>query len=148
MNTILEKTSPNLPTNTNTNGAGVDHNGLDNDFNGFNDNNRFTDDGLRNNGFVNHPVFVHNADNPACNPPINLELKADAAALNPFGATANTMEVVLVGGPGGIPGNLVVSTALAANDKLKICHLNGYEHFERVAPGNVFTWTMRTKMAE
>ena len=63
-----------------------------------------------------------------------------------------TVEVVLEGGPQGIPRSMrapLVSTP----DRIKVQYLNGYEHFE-LDPATAdsvpmhFYWTMRTKIAE
>jgi hypothetical protein len=63
--------------------------------------------------------------------------------------------VMLVGGPASIGGDARVQDVGAHEDKVKLPHQGGYEHFERVAetaPGEpsapVFRWTMRTKTAE
>ncbi|MDN5747143.1 MAG: DUF5988 family protein [Pseudonocardia sp.] len=62
------------------------------------------------------------------------------------------VEVVLEGGPLGIPRSM--STPAGAEiDRIKIQHLNGYEHFE-LDPTTAdsvplhFCWTMRTRIAE
>lgn len=101
------------------------------------------------NGFLGNHIFSHDASNPAINPPIDFENAAfRSRAVVTAEQMASTVHVVLVGGPTGIPRNLVVSRTLAANEKLKICHLDGYEHFVRDEElGNVFIWSMRTKMA-
>ena len=62
--------------------------------------------------------------------------------------------VKLVGGPASIGGAARVREVAAHEEKIKLPHQGGYEHFERVAetppgelPGTVFSWTMRTKAA-
>ncbi|MFF1274895.1 MULTISPECIES: DUF5988 family protein [Streptomyces] len=75
--------------------------------------------------------------------------------------TESTIEAVLVGGPADIPEEartvrLPVTIDGNLDEKVKLRHLNGYEHFER-APGAVdpdrtspviFQWTTCTKIAE
>ncbi|AQS66329.1 DUF5988 family protein [Streptomyces pactum] len=77
------------------------------------------------------------------------------------GRTENTIEAVLVGGPADIPAEarnvrLPITGESGLDDKVKLRHRNGYEHFER-APGAVrpdraspvvFHWTTCTKIAE
>ncbi|MEU9065957.1 DUF5988 family protein [Streptomyces sp. NPDC048109] len=77
------------------------------------------------------------------------------------GRTENTIEAVLVGGPADIPAEarnvrLRITDESNLDDKIKLRHRNGYEHFER-APGAVrpdrtspvvFHWTTCTKIAE
>lgn len=62
------------------------------------------------------------------------------------------VSVVLEGGPADLPRSLVVTAPLAAEGRIRLTHLGGYEHFERVlAPGgrsNVFRWTARTAITE
>jgi len=67
----------------------------------------------------------------------------------------NPVTVQLVGGPTSIGDAVRVCEVGAHEEKIKLPHQGGYEHFERVAetlPGNVsvavFRWTMRTKAAE
>jgi hypothetical protein len=61
--------------------------------------------------------------------------------------------VVLEGGPAGIaPRAVLDERPLGDNDRLKIPHQGGYEHFERldgegVDPA-VYRWVARTKVAE
>jgi Family of unknown function (DUF5988) len=67
-----------------------------------------------------------------------------------------TVLAVLEGGPASLPESLRVQQVGLRDDKIKIVHYGGYEHFERdVRPGAnasshriVFRWTMRTEMAE
>lgn len=60
--------------------------------------------------------------------------------------------VVLQGGPAGItPGAAFDGRPLGDNDRLKIPHQGGYEHFERLegrADADVYRWVARTKVAE
>jgi hypothetical protein len=64
------------------------------------------------------------------------------------------IDVVLEGGPDGIsPASVLGGRSLAAQDRLKIPHQGGYEHFERLgtpvsATPTVFRWVARTKIAE
>jgi len=67
----------------------------------------------------------------------------------------NPVTVRLVGGPASIDGAARVREVDAQEDKIKLPHQGGYEHFERVAetpagerPVPEFRWTMRTKAAE
>ncbi|MBB4689234.1 DUF5988 family protein [Amycolatopsis jiangsuensis] len=66
-------------------------------------------------------------------------------------AVESTVAGTLEGGPDSIPGAARVCAVTASQDKVKVAHLGGYEHFERI-PGPrtepVFRWTMRTKAAE
>lgn len=70
------------------------------------------------------------------------------------GSAAETVEIILEGGPKDLPPDLRAGRTLAGDYKVKIVHRGGYEHFERtegrVAGGEavVFRWMMRTKMAE
>jgi Family of unknown function (DUF5988) len=62
----------------------------------------------------------------------------------------------LEGGPGDFPEELRVHHGQTGDDRIKIEHRGGYEHFERtdehVEPGHgpaiVFRWTERTRIAE
>lgn len=63
------------------------------------------------------------------------------------------VDVVLQGGPQGIsPAGVLSGASLAGQDRLKIPHRGGYEHFERLANAvqgtAVFQWVARTKLAE
>ncbi|NYH40459.1 hypothetical protein HNR22_000186 [Micromonospora jinlongensis] len=99
--------------------------------------------------FLGQHYFSHDAANPATNPPLDFEKAAfHSRTVVTAEQLTSVVQVNLVGGPSVIPRSLVVSKTLAANEKLKICHLDGYEHFERDAElGNVFVWSMRTSMA-
>lgn len=59
-------------------------------------------------------------------------------------------DVLLLGGPGDIPGTMRLGRAAIVDGKVKIAHRGGYEHFELVGDSLpvVFRWTMRTKIAE
>ncbi|WP_433554048.1 DUF5988 family protein [Micromonospora zamorensis] len=100
-------------------------------------------------GFLGQHYFSHDATNPATNPPLDFEKAAfHSRTVVTAEQLTSVVQVNLVGGPSVIPRSLVVSKTLAANEKLKICHLDGYEHFERDAElANVFVWSMRTSMA-
>lgn len=62
------------------------------------------------------------------------------------------VRAVLEGGPADLPGALRVLGTLPDARTVKIPHRGGYEHFERAEDGadgvQVFSWTMRTKIAE
>ncbi|MFE0020908.1 DUF5988 family protein [Amycolatopsis sp. NPDC059021] len=65
------------------------------------------------------------------------------------------IEVTLKGGPASIPESARARRVGVLEEKIKIPHQGGYEHFERAAdaaPGDaseiVYRWTMRTKPAE
>ncbi|MGW3788378.1 DUF5988 family protein [Micromonospora chokoriensis] len=69
--------------------------------------------------------------------------------------TKQTMSVVLEGGPADLPAALRQQNEHIERTKIKILHLGGYEHFERISEraddGSrpiVFRWTMRTRIAE
>lgn len=63
---------------------------------------------------------------------------------------------VLRGGPAGIPEESRVCAVSSVDDKVKVVHFGGYEHFERTDtldesgsfPQIVYRWTTRTEMAE
>ncbi|QKG19166.1 DUF5988 family protein [Actinomadura verrucosospora] len=63
---------------------------------------------------------------------------------------------VLVGGPASIPQTSRDQMVGPQDQKIKLPHHGGYEHFERAADAVdgppdrqiVFTWTMRTEIAE
>lgn len=66
------------------------------------------------------------------------------------------MWAVLQGGPEGIPETSRLHVVSPVDDKIKIAHYGGYEHFERTNvldesgsdPQIVFRWTTRTEIAE
>lgn len=66
------------------------------------------------------------------------------------------MRAVLEGGPEGIPEASRLRVVSPVDDKIKIVHYGGYEHFERTDmlddsgsfPQIVFRWTTRTEIAE
>jgi hypothetical protein len=71
--------------------------------------------------------------------------------------TKTARNVVLEGGPAGItPGAVLDGRPLGDNDRLKIPHQGGYEHFERLdgegvdtgVDTAVYRWVARTKVAE
>jgi len=74
------------------------------------------------------------------------------------GATSAVASVraVLEGGPANIPTASRVQTVGLHDEKIKLPHYGGYEHFERTGElaenvthqEIVFRWTMRTEMAE
>ncbi|WP_231332385.1 DUF5988 family protein [Actinomadura graeca] len=66
-----------------------------------------------------------------------------------------SVDILLEGGPGGIPRRLRVALDEIEDGRIKIDHRGGREHFERVdgSPGPdaaqaVFRWTQRTRIAE
>jgi hypothetical protein len=76
-------------------------------------------------------------------------------------SAAGSVRAVLEGGPASFPEAWRVQAVGPQEEKIKIPHYGGYEHFERVGgldgnglDGNgacrevVFVWTMRTEMAE
>jgi Family of unknown function (DUF5988) len=73
--------------------------------------------------------------------------------------TAERVTAVLLGGPASLPETHRRQQVSALTEKIKIPHMGGYEHFLRgdEAPISaqdagemplVFTWAMRTKIAE
>jgi len=66
------------------------------------------------------------------------------------------VEVVLEGGPSGLPTELRTRSVDATDRKIKIPYNGGYEHFELVDDPPeymqksllIYRWTMRTKIAE
>jgi hypothetical protein len=68
----------------------------------------------------------------------------------------NSVWASLEGGPTSIPDTLRTQQVNPADEKIKIPHYGGYEHFERVGGIDefislqqiVFRWTTRTEMAE
>jgi Family of unknown function (DUF5988) len=74
------------------------------------------------------------------------------------GATSavTSVRAVLEGGPANIPTASRVQTVGPHDEKVKLPHYGGYEHFERTGEPEenvihqeiVFRWTMRTEMAE
>jgi hypothetical protein len=68
------------------------------------------------------------------------------------------VQAVLEGGPPSIPQSLRTQTVTPLDEKIKIPHYGGYEHFERVsgdcpdemsmAQQIIFRWTTRTEIAE
>ncbi|NUR61490.1 MAG: hypothetical protein HOV87_22935 [Catenulispora sp.] len=69
-------------------------------------------------------------------------------------APAATIPAVLEGGPTDLPPTVRRLRVPADDQKVKIAHRGGYEHFERDTPplpgdtAVVFYWTTRTKIAE
>jgi hypothetical protein len=69
---------------------------------------------------------------------------------------ANLMWAVLEGGPEAIPEASRLQLVSPIDNKIKIIHYGGYEHFERTdllaesgpSPQIVFRWTTRTEIAE
>jgi hypothetical protein len=74
--------------------------------------------------------------------------------LNEF-MSNGAFDAVLEGGPADLPKTLRTGSAGMAQEKIKIPHRGGYEHFERDGanaadtPAQItYRWTMRTKIAE
>lgn len=72
-------------------------------------------------------------------------------AQNPV-TTPTSVDVILVGGPVDIPRESRLCRVEPSDDKVKLGHGSGYEHFERTddteAERRVFRWTTRTYIAE
>ena len=70
--------------------------------------------------------------------------------------TAELVTAVLLGGPASLPETQRRQQVPVAEEKIKIQHMGGYEHFHREdeepRPAEdlplIFNWTMRTKIAE
>jgi Family of unknown function (DUF5988) len=67
----------------------------------------------------------------------------------------SAVQAVLEGGPESIPAAQRTQEVSPFDEKIKLPHYGGYEHFERVGSleGNtveqlVYRWTMRTEVAE
>jgi Family of unknown function (DUF5988) len=66
------------------------------------------------------------------------------------------VRAVLEGGPTSIPTASRIQTVGPHDEKIKLPHYGGYEHFERAGESDenascqeiVFRWTMRTEIAE
>jgi hypothetical protein len=71
-------------------------------------------------------------------------------------AAGTSVRAVLEGGPSSIPIASRVQIVGLQDEKIKLQHCGGYEHFERTSELNtsaahqdaVFRWTTRTEMAE
>jgi hypothetical protein len=71
-------------------------------------------------------------------------------------ATVESVRAILHGGPETIPNETRVQLVSPLDEKIKLPHYGGYEHFERIAAidtsgileGITFHWTMRTEIAE
>ncbi|SCL72096.1 hypothetical protein GA0070606_5954 [Micromonospora citrea] len=67
---------------------------------------------------------------------------------------AGIIDVVLEGGPADLPADLRSRRVARAEEKIKVRHYGGYEHFERGGAPEaanvpvVFRWTGRTRIAE
>jgi len=70
--------------------------------------------------------------------------------LNPF-ISNGMLEAILVGGPNDMPVELRTQLVQHGQEKVKIPHYGGHEHFERgdncLSP-IVYMWTGRTRVAE
>jgi hypothetical protein len=72
------------------------------------------------------------------------------------GAEINSVEAVLEGGPDTIPTASRIQEVSPLDEKVKLPHYGGHEHFERVGVlvediscrQVLFRWTMRTELAE
>ena len=73
-----------------------------------------------------------------------------------FNAQIYSVEAVLEGGPETIPTASRIREVSPLDEKVKLPHYGGYEHFERVGSlvedtscrQVIFRWAMRTEMAE
>ena len=71
-------------------------------------------------------------------------------------SAAKSVRAILHGGPESIPNETRVQLVSPHDEKIKLPHYGGYEHFERTAMLDasdiseeiVFRWTMRTELAE
>jgi hypothetical protein len=71
-------------------------------------------------------------------------------------STVEPVRAILHGGPESIPNETRVQLVSPLEEKIKLPHYGGYEHFERIAAidtsgileGITFHWTMRTEIAE
>lgn len=71
-------------------------------------------------------------------------------------APVNSVRAILLGGPLTIPDEKRVQLVSPLDEKVKLPHYGGYEHFERIAAFDAsaiaaeiaFYWTMRTEIAE
>jgi len=71
-------------------------------------------------------------------------------------STVRPVRAILHGGPESIPNETRVQLVSPLDEKIKLPHYGGYEHFERIAMLDasgapeeiIFRWTMRTEMAE
>jgi hypothetical protein len=71
-------------------------------------------------------------------------------------SAVGSVRAVLEGGPPSIPTASRVQTVGPHDEKIKVPHYGGYEHFERAGQLDehvvhqevVFRWTMRTEIAE
>ncbi len=68
-------------------------------------------------------------------------------------AAKSFVRAVLEGGPASMPDESRSLLISAAEEKIKIPHYGGYEHFERSTESDegeslVFRWSARTKIAE
>lgn len=67
-----------------------------------------------------------------------------------------SVQAILEGGPESIPEASRIRAVDPQEEKIKLPHYGGYEHFERVgwldegpsSPSLIYRWTMRTKVAE
>jgi|HubBroStandDraft_3_1064219.scaffolds.fasta_scaffold690459_2 hypothetical protein len=68
----------------------------------------------------------------------------------------NSVQAVLEGGPPTIPATARIQPVNSFDEKVKLPHYGGYEHFERTGSfvedtscrQIIFRWTMRTEVAE
>jgi Family of unknown function (DUF5988) len=71
-------------------------------------------------------------------------------------STGNSVRAILHGGPDNIPNETRVRLVSSLDEKIKLPHYGGYEHFERstmldvngISEEIVFRWTSRTEVAE
>jgi hypothetical protein len=71
-------------------------------------------------------------------------------------AEITAVQAILQGGPGSIPAASRIKEVGPLEEKVKLPHYGGYEHFERMMSlvedpscrQVIFRWTMRTEVAE
>ena len=71
-------------------------------------------------------------------------------------AEINSVQAVLEGGPETIPAASRIQEVNPLDEKVKLPHYGGYEHFERIGSLTqdlscrqiIYRWTMRTELAE
>jgi Family of unknown function (DUF5988) len=69
---------------------------------------------------------------------------------------SNSVQAILEGGPESIPMASRIQVVSPLDEKIKLPHYGGYEHFERaewldentISQHLIFRWTMRTEVAE
>ncbi|MFC4069036.1 DUF5988 family protein [Actinoplanes subglobosus] len=70
------------------------------------------------------------------------------------GTVTKAMSALLAGGPDSLPAELRRCAAPESDDRIKVEHWGGYEHFQRRSVQNpddgfvIFDWVTRTRIAE